>query len=120
MTTYSIEKLSGSTDGKAIKVTGTNAAGMVTVHTATAGAGDIDLVTIMAINQNASGVTRSLVLAWGGTTDPDNLITVPIPAKVGPVTVVLEMPIMNAAVITAWADVANEVMLIGRVNRVDK
>jgi hypothetical protein len=37
MATFTKKKLSGSTDGKAIKVTGTDTAGAVTVHTSVAG-----------------------------------------------------------------------------------
>jgi hypothetical protein len=116
--TYSIEKLSGSTDGKAIKVTGISSAADVTVHAAVAGAGDIDLVTLYAVNQDADGEVRTLTLAWGGETDPDNLISVPVPCKVGPVLVCERLPIMNSQVIGAWADEANDVMIYGRVERV--
>lgn len=117
---YSIEKLSGSTDGKGIKVTGTSSAADVTIHTATSGAGDIDLVTLWAVNQDADGETRQLTIAWGAETDPDNLFTVPVPCKVGPVLIADQMPIMNSLVIGAWADEANDVIVYGSVLRVDK
>lgn len=116
--TYTIEKLSGSTDGKGIKVTGTSSAADVTIHTATSGAGDIDLVTLWAVNQDADGETRTLTLAWGAETDPDNLISVPVPCKVGPVMVCDRLPIMNSLVVGAWADEANDVMVYGRIERV--
>lgn len=118
--TYTIEKLSGSTDGKAIKVTGTNTAGSVTIHTAGAGSGDIDLVTLYAQNNDADGETRTLTLEWGGTSDPDNLIVVPVPCKVGPVVVCDRLPIMNSLVVKAFADEANDVQIMGFVSRVDK
>lgn len=120
MATYSLEKLSGSTDGKGIKVSGTSSGAAVTVHTATAGAGDIDLVTLWAVNQDADGETRTLTLGWGGTTDPDNLITVSIPCKAGPVAVCDRLPIMNSLIVNAWADEANDVMIHGVVHRIDK
>ena len=120
MTTYSIEKLSGSTDGKGIKVTGTATGASVTIHTATSGSGDIDLVTLYAQNNDADGETRTLTIEWGGTTDPDNLIIVPVPCKVGPVLVCDRLPIMNSLVVKAWADEANDVMVYGTVQRVDK
>lgn len=120
MTTYSIEKLSGSTDGKGIKVTGTATGASVTIHTATSGAGDIDLVTLYAQNNDADGETRTLTIEWGGTTDPDNLIIVPVPCKVGPVVICDRLPIMNSLVIKAWADEADDVMVYGTVQRVDK
>lgn len=120
MATYSIEKLSGSTDGRGIKVTGTTSGAAVTVHTATANAGDIDLVTLFAVNQDADGETRTLTLGWGGTTDPDHLVTLTIPCKVGPVMVCDRLPLLNGLVIGAWADEANDVMIYGHVQRVDK
>lgn len=114
----SFEKLSGSTDGKGIKVTGTNSAGAVTVHTAHAT--DLDLITLWAVNQDADGEARTVTLEWGGATDPDNLITVPVPAKQGPVFICDRMPLTNSAVIEAFADEANDVMIYGLVVRIDK
>lgn len=119
MATYSIQKLSGSTDGKGIKVTGTSSAADVTLHTATSGAGDIDLVTLYAVNQDVDGETRSLTIAWGAETDPDNLMTVPVMASQGLILVCERLPIMNSLVIGAWADEANDVIVYGRVERVD-
>lgn len=111
----SFVKLSGSTDGKGIKVTGTSSAADVTVHTAHATA--LDLVSLWAVNQDADNETRVLTLAWGGETDPDNLITVQVPPRNGPVLVADRLPITNSLVIGAWADEANDVMLYGVVAR---
>lgn len=119
MATYSIEKLSGSTDGKAIVVTGTTSAADVILHTATSGAGDIDLVTLWAANVDADGETRTLSIAWGGETASD-VWTLAIPAGMGPVFICDRMPIMNSLVIGAWADEASDVLIYGRVERVDK
>lgn len=113
----SFQKLSGSTDGKGIKVTGTNSAGAVTVHTAHAT--DFDLVTLWAVNQDADGETRTLTLEWGGATDPDNLITVSVPAKAGPVFICDRLLLTNSLVIEAFADEANDVQIYGLVTRID-
>lgn len=120
MATYSIEKLSGSTDGRGIKVTGTSSGAADTIHTATSGSGDIDLVTLWAVNQDADGETRTLTLCWGGTTSPDDLITLPVPCKVGLIPLCERMPILNSLVVKAYADEANDVVIFGRVERVDK
>lgn len=114
---YSIEKLSGSTDGKGVKVAATATPG-TTVHTATSGAGDIDLVTLYAVNNDADGETRTLTVEWGAATDPDNVFTLPIPCDVGPVIVCERLAIMNSLVIKAFADEANDVVMYGRVERV--
>lgn len=109
-------KLSGSTNGLGVKVTGISAAADVTVHTAHATS--LDFVTLWAVNQDADGETRTLTIAFGGETDPDNLISVPIPAKVGPVMIADRLPITGSLVIGAWADEANDVMVYGHVVRV--
>ena len=48
MATYSKELLSGSTSGKNISVTGINTAASVVVHTATAGASNMDEIWVYA------------------------------------------------------------------------
>lgn len=108
-------KLSGSTDGKGIKVTGTSSAADVTIHTAHATS--LDLVTLYAVNQDADGEARTLTIAFGGETDPDNLISLTVPAKAGPVLVCEDFPATNSIVIGAWADEANDIIIYGRVLR---
>lgn len=119
MATYSVEPLSGSTDGKGVKVTATASTG-TTIHTATSGSGDIDLVTLYATNNNADGETRTLTLEWGTTTAADGNVVVPVPPKAGWVPIIVDMPIMNSLLITAFADEANDVLINGHVTRIDK
>jgi hypothetical protein len=116
--TYSIEKLSGSTDGKGVKVTATATTG-TTIHTATVNASDIDLISLWAANNNASGNTRTLTIEWGTTTAADGNIKVPVPAAAGPVFICDRLPLMNGLIVTAFADVTNEVLIFGFVSRVD-
>lgn len=113
----SFQKLSGSTNGLGIKVTGTSGAASVDIHAAHAT--DLDLITLWAVNQDADGETRTLTLGWGGETDPDNLITVSVPAKAGPVFITDRMPLTNSLVVSAWADEANDVQVYGLVVRID-
>jgi hypothetical protein len=110
--------LSGSTNGLGIKVTGTSTAATVTLHTAVAGVTSYDLVTLWAVNNDADGETRTLTIEFGGTTDPDNVLVVPIPCKVGPVLVCSELPLRNTLVVKAFADEANDVQVYGSVLRV--
>ena len=114
---YSIEKLSGSTDGKGIVVSGTTTGATVTIHTAGAGAGDIDLVSLWAQNNDADGETRTLTLEWGAATSPDNVIIVSVPCKAGPVFLCDRLPIMNSLIVKAFADEANDVVIYGHVAR---
>jgi hypothetical protein len=75
-------------------------------------------VWLYAVNNDADGETRTLTIEFGGTSDPDNLIIVPIPCKAGPVLVVPGLPLRNALVVEAFADEANDVQVYGYVNRV--
>lgn len=114
---FTHEVLSGSTNGLGVKVAATATLG-TTVHTAIAGTTSRDEIWVWVQNQNASGATRTLTIEFGGASSPDNLITVPIPAKAGPVLVIPGLPLRNALVVTAFADVANECIVYGYVNRV--
>jgi len=116
MATYTKAKLSGSTDGKAIKVTGTNTAGAVTVHTAVSGTTNLDEIYLYAQNNDADGETRTLTIEFGGTTDPDNLIILPIPCKAGLVPICEGLMLQNAQVVKAFADEANDVQIYGYVH----
>lgn len=115
---FSHETLTGSTNGLGIKVTGTATAGAVTVHTAIAGLTSRDEVWLYATNNNATGATRTLTIEFGGVVSPDNLIITPIPPRVGPVLVLPGVPLRNALLVRAFADVIDDVQLYGFVNRV--
>lgn len=118
MATYSITKLSGSTDGKGVQVAATSSPG-TTIHTADADAGDIDFVTLFATNEDADGETRTLTLEWGGTTAVTNTITTPVPCKVGLVLLADGVPLMNGLLIKAYADETNDCVIYGFVRNVD-
>lgn len=115
MSTYVKQKLSGSTDGKGIKVTATATTG-TTIHTATSGTTNIDEVYLYAQNNDADGETRTLTIEFGGTTSPDNLIVLPIPCKAGLVPICEGLLLQNSLVITAFADEANDIQIYGYVH----
>ena len=113
---YTREPLSGSTNGRGIKVTGTNSAGAITVHTAQSGTTNVDVVTLYAYNSDS--VDRLLTLEWGGTTAPDDNIAVVIPAKgAGLTPVVIDLIIQNSLVIEAFAETANVIIIFGFINK---
>jgi len=119
MATYSKELLSGSTNGKGIKVAATSiASSPTTIHTAVTGTTDIDLVTLFAYNSDSAD--RVLTIGWGGTTDPDDRIIVTIPPQAGRVPIVVNEPLQNGLVISAACPTANVIIISGYVNRVDK
>jgi len=110
-------ELTGSTDGRMIKVVATATAG-TTIHTASAITGDnnYDEVWLWAVNSDT--VNRKLTIEWGGVSSPDDLIEVTIPAESGPVLIVPGWIIQNALVIRAFCASANVVMIGGYVNAI--
>lgn len=109
-------KLSGSTDGKGIKVTGTSTAATVTVHTAHATS--LDEIWLWAYNDDASAVI--VTIEFGGTTDPDNVVQMSIPGgNAGTVSVIPGWVLTNSLVTKAFAGTANVIVLYGYVNRID-
>lgn len=115
MATYSKVKLSGSTDGKGIKVAVTSIGSGTTIHTAQSGS-LLDLITLFAINNDTTN--RILTLGWGGTSSPDDLIITGLIPKAGLTIVVADLPLTNSLVVKAAADVANQIILFGYVNRI--
>jgi hypothetical protein len=115
MATISRIPLSGSTDGRGIKVVATASSG-TTIHTATTSTSDCDVVTLYAYNSSASAV--NLTLQWGGTTSVDDDIKLAIPATSGLTLVVPDMVLRNSLVVRAYAGTANVVTIHGFANRV--
>ena len=117
MATFTKQLLSGSTNGKAIKVSGTTSGSSVTVHTAVTGTSSIDEVWLYAHNTSSTAV--KLTVEWGETTAPDGNIEVNIGAEgTGMILVSPGIPLNNSLVIKAFAGTANVINLFGYVNRI--
>ena len=114
-TTVSRIPLSGSTNGRGIKIAATATAGTL-VHTGTSSATDCDVVTLYATNSSASSV--NLTIEYGGVSSPDDLIQLAIPATSGLTLVIPDLVIRNSLVVRAFAGTTNVVMVHGFVNRV--
>ena len=115
MPTYSKVILSSSTNGRGIKVVATATAGTA-IHTAVAGASDIDEVYLYAVNAHTAAVT--LTIEWGGTTDPDDLIEFTIPQSSGLYVIAPGLLLQNGLGIAAFAGTANVITIFGFVNRI--
>ena len=116
MATVTRRALSGSTNGRGIKVTGTTIAAAVTVHTAVAGTTDFDEIWVWAHNISSRSVR--LTTAFGGTTIPDDLIV----TTLRPRELTLSCPglvLQNGLIFKARAGLANKITLHGYVNRID-
>jgi hypothetical protein len=119
MATFSKLNLSGSTQGRQIKVVATASPG-TTVHTTGTSSSVIDEVWLYATNQDT--VERTLTVQFGNTTSPDDWITLNVPAKAGLTVVVPGLTLSGTGaagnVVRAFASAANVVLVSGYVNRV--
>jgi hypothetical protein len=107
--------LSGSTNGKQIKVAATASSG-TTIHTAISGSSSIDEIWLYAYNSHTADVV--LTIQFGGTTSPDNDIKLTIPFQQGRFLVCDGMLLQNSNVVRAYAGTANVIMIDGYVNRI--
>lgn len=119
MATYSKITLSGSTDGKAIKVGATATPG-TTIHTGSSTDTTYDEVWIYSTNTDSTD--RKLTIEWGGTTSPDDLIEFTVPAENGLYLVIPGLLIKgnssSALVVRAFAATADVLTITGYVNRI--
>lgn len=106
--------LSGSTNGKNIKVAASSTPG-TTIHTAVSGTSSIDEIHLWACNTDSSD--RVLTLEWGGTTAPDDNLKFTVPAG-ETIFVAPGWPLQNGLLVKAFAATANVITIIGHVNRI--
>lgn len=119
MATFTKTTLSGSTQGKAIKVAATASTG-TTIHATGTSASIIDEIWLYAYNSSASAVT--LTIQYGGTTAVDNDIKLSIPASAGLTLVVPGLLLTGtgsaANTVYAYAGTTNVITISGYVNRI--
>lgn len=116
MATITKIELSGSTDGRPIKVAQTSTPG-TTIHTtaATTGVDNYDEIWLLAHNSDTSN--RSVTIEFGGTTSPDDTITLTLAPQGGLYMVIPGLILQNSLVVKAFASTANVVTIVGYVNR---
>ena len=118
MATFSKIHLSGSTDGRAIKVAATGTPG-TTIHTGSSTATTYDEIWLYA--QNTDTTARKLTIEWGGTSSPDDLIELTVPAESGLVLVAPGLLLKGnatALIVRAFAATANVITIHGYVNQI--
>jgi hypothetical protein len=114
MATYSKTTLSGSTNGRQIKVVATASAGTL-IHTAHATA--LDEIWLYAVNDTATD--RLLTIQWGGTTATDDDIEFTVKAQNGLYLIVPGLILTGGTVVRAFcAAAANAIQISGYVNRI--
>jgi hypothetical protein len=115
MATYSKVILSGSTNGKQIKVAATSTPG-TTIHTAGAGTTNADEIWLYVTNNHTASV--AVTIEWGGTASPDDLIQMSIPSKTGLYLLVPGLVLNNSLVVKVFAATTNVICVSGWVNRI--
>jgi hypothetical protein len=112
-TTFTKVVLSGSTNGKQIKIAATATAG-TTIHTAHATS--LDEIWLWAVNSSTTAV--KITVEWGEATAPDGNIEVTIPGESGYLMVVPGLVLTGSLVVKAFAGTANVILVNGYCNRI--
>jgi hypothetical protein len=107
--------LSGSTNGRMIKVAATSTPG-TTIHTAVSGTSNMDEIWLWAVNSSTSEV--KLTIEWGGTSSPDDTIELAVPPEDGLYLVAPGLLLQNSLLVRAFAGTADVVMVTGYVHRI--
>jgi len=115
MSQFSKVLLSGSTQGKSIKIAATATAGTL-IHTAVSGTSDLDEIWLYAVNSSSSAV--KLTIEWGEATAPDGNIEITIPAEEGLMLVAPGLLLQNGLVVRGFAATGNVICIQGYVNRI--
>lgn len=118
MASYAKTILSGSTDGKGIKIAATATPG-TTIHTGSSTAADLHEVWLYCVNSSTTAV--KLTVEWGEATAPDGNIEITIPGESGLYQVVPGLLIKGNAtplVVKAFAGTTNVLVMHGFVNTI--
>jgi hypothetical protein len=119
MATFSKVKLSGSTNGRGIKVAATATAG-TTIHATGTSSSILDEIWLYAYNSDSAAIV--LTIEFGGVSAPDDNIKLSIPATSG-LTLVVPGLILSgtgaaASTVAAFAGTTNKIVITGYVNRI--
>ena len=119
MATFTKTLLSGSTQGRGIKVAATASSG-TTIHATGTSSSVIDEVWLYAYNGHSSNVL--LTIQFGSTSTPDDDIKVTIPAQSGLALVAPGLTLTGtgsaANTVRAHAATTNVITIHGYVNRI--
>jgi len=117
--TYRKRRLSASTDGRSITVTGTAATGTL-IHTSisgTAASGPFDEIYIWA--HNTATVDKLMTLEWARSTgQAGQLHRFTVPTRDGDYLIIPGWPLQNTRQVRAFAATASVIIITGYVNRI--
>jgi len=107
--------LSGSTNGRGIKIAATATPGSL-IHTAHAS--DLDEIHLFAVN--STEIPERLIIEWGGTTSPDDLFKAVVPPNgvLDLVTDAQGLVLTGGLAVRAYSETTNDIVIHGFVNRI--
>lgn len=114
MATFAKEIAGGSTNGRLVQVVAIATPGTL-IHTAVAGAADMDEIYLYAVNTDTTD--REVTIEYGGV-GALNEIPVTVRARAGLVWIVPGLLLQNSLVVRAFAAVANKINVGIFVNRI--
>lgn len=117
MATFTKRILSGSTNGRPIKIATTSSPGTM-IHTGSSTNGDLHEIWLWVANSDLSN-NKKITIEFGGTTSPDDLIEYYLPPESGLHLIVPGLILNGNAtplVVRAFAESANIVTACGYVN----
>ena len=118
MATFTKNHISGSTDGRMIKIAAIATAG-TTLHTGPTNTAQFHEVWLYAVNSDTSA--RKVTIEWGGVSSPDDLIEFTVPAESGLYLIIPGLVLQGNAtplIVTAFSETANVVNIAGYVNEI--
>ena len=118
MATFTKKILSGSTDGRGILVAASATPG-TTIHTGSSTTSTIQEIWLYVSNPDTTQYT--LTIEWGGTTNPNDRIVIPVPAQVGLLLVSPGLILKGNAtplVVKAFASTGSKLTIMGYVNEI--
>lgn len=116
MATYTKTILSGSTDGRGIKVAANSTPGTL-IHTGPTSTAELHEVWLWVANSDSTN--RKVTVQWGGTTSPDDLIEVTVAPECGLFALVPGLVIKGNATpleVRVFCESLNVVVVTGFVN----
>jgi uncharacterized membrane protein YjjP (DUF1212 family) len=121
MATFTKQILSGSTQGRAIKIAATTSGSAgTTIHTTGSSSSVLDELWLFATNSSSAAVV--LTIQWGGTTAVDHEIKLTIPANAGLTLIVPGLPITGTGsagnTVAAYAGTSNVITISGYIHRI--
>lgn len=114
MSNESKQLLSGSANGRQILVAATDTPGTI-IHTTLGDKSQYDEIWLYTHNLHSENVT--LIVEWGGTTDPNDHMKTVIAPDIGIIQIVPGLILTNGVVVRAYADITNKMVISGFVCR---